>query len=130
MGKRLVIGVAVVVLVAAAAAAFLLVRPEGEELASIAEAVTAINEGGVDCTGRKVLSRGEPKETGLCYVNDGEYEVDIYIFETVESRDNHLQGLRDVYDQEIVVGPNWYLTTGHPPLSDRIAEVLGGEVTE
>jgi hypothetical protein len=127
---RIALVLAVVVLLAGAAAAWLLTRSQGSELGSVAEAVTAINDGGIECTGRKVLSRGEPKETGLCYVNGGEFEVDIYIFETVEMRDDWLQGLRDVYDREVVVGPNWYLTTGHRPLSDRIADALGAEVTE
>ena len=120
---------AVGLVLAGTAGAWALLRPAGKELGSISEAVTAINEGGIECTGRKVLSRGEPKETGLCYVNDGEYEVDIYVFETAETRDTWLQGLQDVYDQEIVVGPNWYLTTGNLGLSERIAEALGGEVT-
>ena len=130
MRTRIALVLAAVLLVSAAGVAWLLTRSEGSELGSVADAVAAINDGGIECTGRKVLSRGEPKETGLCYVNDGEYEVDIYIFETEEMRDHWLRGLREVYDQEVVVGPNWYLTTGHRPLSDRIAEALGAEVTE
>jgi len=127
---RLTIVLAVILVAAGAGIAWLLLASEGARFGSVAEVVNAINEGGIECTGRKVLSRGEPKETGLCYVGSGEYEVDIYIFETVETRDDWLEGLRRVYDREVVVGPNWYLTTGHRPLSDRIAETLGGEVTD
>lgn len=121
--------VAVVLLAAGAAAVFLL-RDRGQaEYTSVTEMVTEINDAGIRCTGRKILSRSDREETGLCYVDDGTYEVDMYVFDTAATRDEWLEGLRDVYDREIVVGANWYLTTGHRPLSEDIAEALGGEVT-
>lgn len=122
--------VAAVVLLAAGAAAAFLLRDGGlSEYTSVTQMVAQINDSGIPCTGRKILSRSDREETGLCYVDDGTYEVDMYVFDTADTRDEWLEGLRDVYDQEIVVGANWYLTTGHRPLSEDLADALDGEVT-
>ncbi|MBW3594694.1 MAG: hypothetical protein KY391_03875, partial [Actinobacteria bacterium] len=88
--------------------------PPSADLTSVMGIVEAINAGGIECIDGKVFEevRTQDSESGLCYVGGREFEIDIYVYSSPELRSVNLRGLRRVYEREIVVGSNWYLTTG------------------
>lgn len=102
------------------------------DLDSVETIIDELNARGIECSGRRVFTEvaTEDFEAGLCYAMDREFEVDIYSYSSRELRTINLRELRRVYDREVVVGTTWYLTTGDPALSRRIAVALGGRVVD
>ena len=100
-----------------------------ESFDGVLDLIKALRAGGVGCTQAKVFERAEndTSEAGRCYAPGG-YEVDIYVTSDEELVAQGVESLGSIYDHEILVGPNWYLTTGHGPLTEEIADAIGGEI--
>ena len=91
--------------------------------------VRAMNSGGVACKDMEQVDA--PQETiadfGFCFITP-DYEKDIYIFENTEDRDLWVQSLEEVPDIYLLIGPNWFITSGSQPELEDIRGVLGGDL--
>lgn len=98
--------------------------------ASVSTIARDMNAQGVECTDLELLDEQHPtlKEFGLCYLDDGEYEADIYLFESAGDVVVWLDELTKQIDEGILVGPNWLITAGTEANARKIQEAVGGEL--
>ena len=118
---------AVVIVALLAGGTYLLTRPA--TFSDARDVMVAISDGGLPCREQVIFdTKDRGLYSGRCYVTSEPYEVDVYVFGDTESRDRWLESLASVYDHEILVGENWFLTTGHSPITSRIQDIIGGRV--
>lgn len=102
---------------------------ESERYEDVTSLVAAINAGGVACKDMRLLDAPQEsiEDFGLCFITP-EYEKDIYLFRTVEDRDAWAGGFSDNPDIHLLVGPNWFITSGSAEELAQIQAVIGGDL--
>lgn len=98
------------------------------EYADFDHIVTELRENEVDCKDDEVRDDTGVSEFGVCFADGGSYQISIYVFRDGSDATTSVEELKEVWDQEVVVGPNWYVTTGNLELSEQVQEALGGEI--
>lgn len=103
--------------------------PAFENVSAIAR---HINENGVECSDFKILEEQHPtlKEFGLCYLDDGKHEADIYLFDSAGDAVAWLDQLTQLVDEGILVGPNWLITAGTDANAHELQDALGGRIAD
>ncbi len=93
--------------------------------------MNAINDAGIECAEQTVFdTERQGLRSGRCYVFEGtRYEVDVYVFDDSKTRDTWMTNLRSAgWSDDILVGDNWFLTTGHGPTTQAIHDAVGGTI--
>lgn len=98
------------------------------EYADFDHIVTELRENDVECKDEEVRDDTGVSEFGVCFADGGSYQISIYVYRDGSDATSSVEELKEVWDQEIVVGPNWYVTTGNAELSEQVHEALGGEI--
>ena len=98
------------------------------EYADFDHIVTELRENDVECKDDEVRDDTGVSEFGVCFAEGGSYQISIYVYRDGSDATTSVEKLKEVWDQEIVVGPNWYVTTGNAELSEQVHEALGGEI--
>lgn len=109
-------------------AVYLLPRERTTAFERVEAIVDAMNEQGVDCREFRLLEAEQPglKEFGLCYVDGGEYEIDIYLLDDPQARADWLESITSQVDVGVLWGENWVLTAGTDENAREIQEAIGG----
>lgn len=98
------------------------------EYADVDHIVTELRENDVECKDDEIRDETGVSEFGVCFAGGGSFQISIYVFRDGSRATSSVDELKKVWDQEVVVGPNWYVTTGDAELSDKVQEALGGEI--
>ena len=98
------------------------------EYASVDHIVTELRENDVECKDDEIRDETGISEFGVCFAGGGSFQISIYVFQDGSDATSSVEELKKVWDQEIVVGPNWYITTGNAELSEQVHEAVGGEI--
>lgn len=98
------------------------------EYAGVDHIVTELRENDVECKDDEIRDETGVSEFGVCFAGGGSYQISIYVFQDASDATANVEELKKIWDQEIVVGPNWYITTGDAELSEQVQEAVGGEI--
>ena len=121
---------AALLLIALGGGAFVLFGTDRGRFEDARDLLTAIKSE-VPCTDVKIFRGLDPGVyAGRCYVDGGDFELDVYVFDETTTRDAYLRNLVASYEHEVLVGPNWFLTTGDRPTTSEIQRVVGGDIRD
>ena len=98
------------------------------EYADVDHIVTELRENDVECKDDELRDETGVSQFGVCFAGGGSFQISIYVFQDGSDATTSVEELKKVWDQEIVVGPNWYITTGDAGLSKQVQEAVGGEI--
>ncbi|HJR44210.1 MAG TPA: hypothetical protein VJ927_01260 [Actinomycetota bacterium] len=98
------------------------------EYVDFAHIVSELRENDVECEDDEVRGDSDLSEFGVCFANGGEFQISIYVLADPGDVDASVEQLKKQWDGDVVVGPNWYITTGDAELSAQVQEALGGEI--